>query len=128
EPAVSSLALGFARAGRAWHDAAIASIHGRPLEDTLLPLLGRPLIGLFTQDGASPSAVAAFFLARGLDDYDAWVGERLGAADECVTDLSLPELVGRRFDDLNVLILRRRGRSVPSAPSLPGLPDGEFAK
>jgi precorrin-6Y C5,15-methyltransferase (decarboxylating) len=128
EPAVSSLPLGFARAGLAWHDAAIASIHGRPLEDTLLPLLGRPLIGLFTQDGASPSAVAAFFLAHGLEDYDAWVGERLGAADECVTNLRLPELVGRRFDDLNVLILRWRGGSVPSAPSLPGLPDAEFAR
>ena len=54
EPAVSSMQLAFARAGLAWHDAAIASVHGRPLAPTLLPLLGRPKIGLFTQDGRAP--------------------------------------------------------------------------
>ncbi len=79
EPALSSLQLAFARAGVSWHDAAIGTIHGRPLQEALIPLLGRPKIGLFTQDGGSPSAVAAFFLERGLKDYRAWVGERLGS-------------------------------------------------
>jgi precorrin-6B C5,15-methyltransferase / cobalt-precorrin-6B C5,C15-methyltransferase len=129
EPAVSSLQLGFARAGVAWHEAALASIHGRPLESTLRPLLGRSTIGLLTQDGLSPAAVAAFFLAHGLHDYDAWVGESLGALDERVTALPLAELVGRRFGDLNVLILKRRGGSPNSFKRyMPGIPDAQFAQ
>jgi precorrin-6Y C5,15-methyltransferase (decarboxylating) len=82
EPSVSSMQLAFARAGLAWQDARLASVHGRPLDSTLLPLLGEPKIGLFTQDGSSPSAIARFLVDRGLDDYDAWVGERLGTTEE----------------------------------------------
>jgi precorrin-6Y C5,15-methyltransferase (decarboxylating) len=107
EPAVSSLQLAFARAALPWQDAAIASIHGRPLVPTLLPLLGRSLIGLFTEDGDSPARVAEFFLERGLDDYTVWVGENLGAEDERVTCLPIRELIGRSFGTLNVLILQR---------------------
>jgi precorrin-6Y C5,15-methyltransferase (decarboxylating) len=132
EPAVSSLQLAFARAGLSWHDAAVASVHGRPLARTLLPLLGRPKIGLLTQDGAGPAAIAAFFLARGLGDYDAWVAEDLGATTERVTAAPLAELPGRRFGDLNVMVLLRRETacaiSYPLAGSTPGLPDVLFAQ
>jgi len=109
EPALSSMQLAFARAGLSWHDAAIASVHGRPLAEILLPLLGKPKIGLFTQDGSSPSAVARFFLGRGLGDYRARVGERLGTAEERVEDLPIGDLPGRTFADLNFLILERTG-------------------
>lgn len=109
EPSPSSMQLAFARAGMAWHDASIASVHGRPLAPTLLPLLGRPKIGLFTRDGSGPSAVASFFLTRGLDDYLTWVGERLGTDEECVTCRPIADLPGTTFDDLNFLILERRG-------------------
>jgi precorrin-6Y C5,15-methyltransferase (decarboxylating) len=130
EPAVSSLQLAFARAGISWHDAAIASVHGRPIAETLLPLLGRPKIGLFTQDGGSPSAVAAYFLDRGPAGYRAIVGENLGAADERLTEAPLPDLIGRSFDDLNFLILLR-GPSETLAPLPRGLacpPDAQFAQ
>ena len=132
EPAVSSMQLAFARAGLAWHDAAIASIHGRPTARALLPLLGRPKIGLFTQDGASPSAVAAFFLDRGLGDYSAWVGERLGSGEERVETSDLAGLLGRRFADLNFLILERHPRPGPvfdwmGGPTL-AIPDGAFVQ
>lgn len=132
EPAVSSLQLAFARAGVPWQDAAIASIHGRPLAATLLPLLGRPRIGLFTHDGASPAAVASFFLDRGLDDYRAWVGERLGSADERVFAGPIAELTGRTFDPLNFLVLERPAPTftLGSMPRLAssGLPDELFAR
>jgi precorrin-6B C5,15-methyltransferase / cobalt-precorrin-6B C5,C15-methyltransferase len=107
EPSVSSLQLAFARAGLSWQDASLASIHGRELASTLLPLLGRPKIGLFTQDGSSPSAVARFLVDRGLDDYSAWVGERLGTTYERVSQGRIVELIGRTFEDLNFLILER---------------------
>jgi precorrin-6Y C5,15-methyltransferase (decarboxylating) len=110
EPALSAMQLAFARAGVPWQDAVLASVHGRDLRATLLPLLGRRTIGLFSQDGDSPAAVARFFLAHGLADYEAVVGENLGAAAERVTRWPhLTELAGQSFAPLNYLILRRQG-------------------
>jgi precorrin-6Y C5,15-methyltransferase (decarboxylating) len=126
EPSVSSMQLAFARAGLSWHDAAIGTVHGRPFKPALLPLLGRAKIGLFTTDGESPSEIAKFFLARGLSDYNAWVCQNLGAEGESTIAAPLPGLVGRRFGDLNVLILVRKCGLVnhPSAgASLPSLLD-----
>lgn len=125
EPAVSSLQLAFARVVRSWNEARLASIHGRPLASTLIPLLGQPLIGLFTQDGTSPAAVAEFFLARGLDDYTAWVGEDMGTPRERVTRLDLADLPGRPFRDLNFLVLERSATACAARPVLP--PDDSFA-
>jgi precorrin-6Y C5,15-methyltransferase (decarboxylating) len=135
EPALSSMQLAFARVGRSWQHAALASVHGRDLRTTLLPLLGRPLIGLFTQDGDSPAAVARFFLDRGLDYYEATVGENLGAADERLSHWpDLASLAGQGFDPLNYLILRRTkyplsAEEVENLRALiPGAPDEAFAR
>jgi precorrin-6B C5,15-methyltransferase / cobalt-precorrin-6B C5,C15-methyltransferase len=131
EPALSSMQLAFARVGLPWDDAQIASIHGRPMVPTLLPLLGKPSIGLFTQDGGNPAAVAAFFLERGLNDYQAFVAENLGGPDECLTALPLAELPGRSFSDLNILILRRDPEdlgaiSLAGGSRIGGIPDAVF--
>ena len=125
EPAISSMQWAFARAGISWHDARIASVHGRPLAETLIPLLGLPKLGLFTQGGEGPSQVAAFLADRGLDDYRATVGEDLGTGLERVTACPVRDLIGRIFSALNVLILERDGTLPDERP--PGLPDGQFA-
>jgi precorrin-6Y C5,15-methyltransferase (decarboxylating) len=135
EPALSSMQLAFARVGLSWHHAALASVHGRDLRPVLLPLLGHPLIGLFTEDGSSPAAVAQFFLDRGLDYYKAFVGENLGAADERVSSwANLQELAGQHFEPLNYLILHRSHYPLPDrqvdanrALAL-GIPDEAFAR
>jgi precorrin-6Y C5,15-methyltransferase (decarboxylating) len=140
EPAVSSMQLAFARAGVSWHDAAIASVHGRDLESTLLPLLGRAKIGLFSHDGESPAAIAQFFLARGLSGYIAGVGENLGAYDESFESGPLSSLVGRTFAPLNVVVLLRHdpgaawswgraaGTDKPTADRPTGIPDELFER
>jgi precorrin-6Y C5,15-methyltransferase (decarboxylating) len=133
EPALSSMQLAFARCGLSWRHAALASIHGRHLRATLLPLLGRPLVGLFTQDGDSPAAVASFFLERGVAYYEATVGEDLGAAAERVSRWdSLEELAAQRFRPLNYLILHRTTYPVPDVERnrtlVPGVPDEAFAR
>ncbi len=135
EPAVSSMQLAFARAGISWQDAALASIHGRDLRATLLPLLGRLIIGLFTEDGDSPAAVAEFFLLRGLADYEAVVGENLGTAQEHVSRFpSLTQLADRHFAPLNYLLLRRTQESAAAAlvkrhrRLSPGIPDDAFLR
>jgi precorrin-6Y C5,15-methyltransferase (decarboxylating) len=135
EPAVSSMQLAFARAGLPWQEAALASIHGRDVRTTLLPLLGQRRIGLFTQDGDGPAVVAEYFRGRGLSDYEAFVGENLGAADERVSRFSsLSELEGRRFTPLNYLVLNRHADAQAFAQVAdlralaPGIPDRSFAR
>jgi precorrin-6Y C5,15-methyltransferase (decarboxylating) len=134
EPALSSMQLAFARAGVAWQQAALASVHGRPLRPHLLPLLGQKLIGLFTQDGDSPAAVARVFLEHGLDDYQALVCENLGSAEERVSGWTpIRALVGQQFAPLNYLILK--WYRYPTFDSeveqlralVPGVPDEAFA-
>jgi precorrin-6Y C5,15-methyltransferase (decarboxylating) len=134
-PIVSSMQLAFARAGTTWQDAALASVHGRELRPTLLPLLCQRKIGLFTQDGDSPAAVARFFLRFGLNHYEAVVGENLGGKEERVTRWSsLEELAGQRFAPLNYLILLRRTEGVlgsdqqPFRAMVPGVPDEAFVR
>jgi precorrin-6Y C5,15-methyltransferase (decarboxylating) len=135
EPALSSMQLAFARASIAWQDAALASVHGRDLRTVLLPLLGRPAVGLFTDEHNNPAAVARFFLGRGLDDYEGFVGQDLGTAHEHVTGwLKLSDLAEQSFSPLSYLVLRRlrehdflvsqdrrRGQ-------VPGVPDEEFSR
>jgi precorrin-6Y C5,15-methyltransferase (decarboxylating) len=135
EPAMSSMQLAFARAGIPWQYAALTSVHGRALRPTLLPLLGQRFIGLFTQDGDGPAAVARFFLQYGLPAYEAVVGENLGAPDERVTRwANLHELVTQRFAPLNYLILQRTGVVAPWVEEgrqralVPGVPDDVFAR
>ncbi|MDB5350453.1 MAG: precorrin-6y C5,15-methyltransferase (decarboxylating), CbiE subunit,precorrin-6Y [Planctomycetota bacterium] len=131
DPSLSSMQLAFARAGLPWDDAVMASIHGRDLAATLLPLLGKPTIGLLTHDGESPAAIAAFFLDRGLVNYEAYVGENLGSEHECWTTAPMDELRDRQFAALNVVILHRKlGRpdvapwDPPSGTGVgPGIPD-----
>ncbi len=134
EPALSSMQLAFGRAGMSWQDAALASVHGRDLRTTLLPLLGRHKIGLFTQDGYSPAKVAEFFERFELaDHYQAWLGENLGAADERFTHVeTLTALRQQRFAALNYLILRRTRLSAEPAgiqrnrAMAPGVPNNVF--
>ncbi len=128
EPAVSSLALAFARAGLSWHDASIATVHGRPIKEALMPLLGRSKIGLLTHDGASPSAVARFLIERGLDDYRAFVAERLGADDERSGTYPVIDLVDQEFDPLNVMILLREPEALYASDCSGVIPDAQFAQ
>jgi len=136
EPALSSMQLAFARAGLPWHNATLASVHGRALRPTLLPLLGQQKIGLFTTDGDTPTGIARFFLQFGLADYEAVVGENLGAAEERVTRWdNLHALAAQTFSPLNYLILRRTADAAfpwldveRHRALVPGVPDASFAR
>ncbi len=58
-PAVSSVALAFARAGLPWDDAVVASAHGRDLRRALNACRAHPLVGVLTGPGAGPAEIAA---------------------------------------------------------------------
>ena len=83
-PAVSSVALAFARLGLDWDDALVLSAHGRDPGPVTAAVLAHPKAAILT--APKPAAeLAAALLAGGRRVYAA---ERLGTADERVAELA----------------------------------------
>jgi precorrin-6Y C5,15-methyltransferase (decarboxylating) len=132
-PAVSSVALAFARAALPWDDAVVVSAHGRDLGPAVAACLAHPKVAVLTTDGAGPAEVAA---ALGSTPRRLVVCERLGLPDERVTSVTPAEAAGRSWDPLNVVLVVDDERSVAPVkgwlagrPSPAGwaLPESAFA-
>jgi precorrin-6Y C5,15-methyltransferase (decarboxylating) len=127
-PHVSAVQLAFARIKEAWHDAAVVSLHGRPLE-SLLPVLasGESKIAVLTDAQNHPAIIAQLLLDVGqAEDFDLWVCEDLEAPAERVACWSPVELRDIQFSPLNVVVLlRRAARASRARWSLPllGIPE-----
>ena len=111
-PAVSSLQQACARLSLPWHKVICLSLHGR---DDLRPLnvacgKNAPLC-ILTDARMSPDVLARHLLDRGVDWFDAHIFERMGAADECVSHLSLADAAGREFGPACTMVL------IPMAPA-----------
>ncbi|MFC7328800.1 precorrin-6y C5,15-methyltransferase (decarboxylating) subunit CbiE [Marinactinospora rubrisoli] len=130
-PAVSSVALAFARIGVPWDDAVVASAHGRSgrgrsVRRALAAALAHPKAAILTAPvSAEPRAFLPALLRAGRDVY---VAERLGATDEAVVRVTDPADAGRDRAHPNVVIAVDPERAVaPAAAWLPGhqgAPDG----
>ena len=83
-PAVSSVALAFARLGLDWDDALVLSAHGRDPRRPLAAALAHPKAVVLTAP-ANVAQRAADLLAAGKTVY---LAERLGTPEERITDLS----------------------------------------
>lgn len=133
-PAPSAMQLAFARAGESWEDAALVSVHGKPLENLDGPAMEAAKLGVFTDEKNSPAAIASHLLSLGCGDFRALVCENLGGEDEKISRYpGLAELAKAETGPLNVLILVRKGEegSAPAAldpARIPvmGIPDGMF--
>lgn len=123
-PNLSAVQLAFARLGLAWHDAALLSAHGRPLDSILPAALLAPKAAILTDERNSPSAIAQALLDAGDEDAPAHVFEHLGGAAERHVAGRLSSLVGQKFAPLNVLIIRHCG---PPRPWPLGLPESAFS-
>ncbi|WP_074952532.1 bifunctional cobalt-precorrin-7 (C(5))-methyltransferase/cobalt-precorrin-6B (C(15))-methyltransferase [Alicyclobacillus macrosporangiidus] len=106
-PAVSSVQLAFARAGVGWQDAAILSVHGRPMRGLAQRVDRHDKVALLTDDVNTPAAIAKYLLSFGMAEYRAFVGERLGGPQERTGWYTLEEMADRAFDPLNVVLLLR---------------------
>jgi precorrin-6Y C5,15-methyltransferase (decarboxylating) len=84
-PAVSSVALAFARLGLDWDDALVLSAHGRDPGPVTAAALAHPKAAILTAPGEPAAGLAAALLAGGRRVYAA---ERLGTADERVAELA----------------------------------------
>ncbi len=98
-PAVSSVALAFARLGLDWDDALVLSAHGRPPRPVTAAALAHPKVAILTGPGEGTAQLAAALLAAGRRVH---VAERLGEPGERVAELTEAAVPG--LADPNVLI------------------------
>jgi precorrin-6B C5,15-methyltransferase / cobalt-precorrin-6B C5,C15-methyltransferase len=101
-PGVSSVALAFARAGLSWDDAVTVSAHGRDPRRAVNVCRAYPKVAVLTSPGFGPAK-----LARELEVWGRtfFVAERLGGPDERVFRGGAAEVVGRRWNDPNVVLV-----------------------
>lgn len=128
-PTPTSVQWAFAHTGMTWDDAAMLSLHGRPLLGLCVQLRGVHKVALLTDAENSPPRLAARLLEHGEHGWEAWVCERLSGPQQRVRHFSLPELAQERdVDPLNVLLLRRTDEAWRAPPAIPYLAEQEFAK
>lgn len=110
-PAPSSVAVAFARLGLPWDDALVLSAHGRDPRPVLAAALGCAKAAILTAPG--PDAGPRRFIPALLDaGRSVHVAERLGAADERITELTAStghDLA--EFADPNVVVAIDKARA-----------------
>jgi precorrin-6Y C5,15-methyltransferase (decarboxylating) len=116
-PAVSSVALTFARLGLPWDDALVLSAHGREPRQVLAAALGAAKTAILTApgDAAGPRRFIPALLDAGMDVY---VAECLGAPAERLTRLTAG--TDARFADPNIVVSVAPGAGDPPAGAAPG--------
>jgi len=116
-PAVSSVALAFARLGLDWDDALVVSAHGRNPRQALAAALAHPKVAILTAPGnATARALGTELLRAGKKAY---VAECLGTPQERLSDLSAEP--ARDFAEPNIVLALDPGH--PKAPEQ-GTPEG----
>ncbi|MCC6177733.1 MAG: precorrin-6y C5,15-methyltransferase (decarboxylating) subunit CbiE [Chloroflexi bacterium] len=123
-PAVSSVALAFARLGLGWQDARVVSAHGRPLDDAIRASVGGKKLAVLTDADNTPAVVAHRLLDAGAADADAWVFEHLGGPRERTEAGRLSEICRRSYARLNLLIVPTL--TWPLADRRFGRPEADF--
>lgn len=128
-PQPSSIQLAFARAGLAWDDAAIVSLHGRSIEGAVIRIARHKRVAVLTDEERSPPAIAARMLAFGEAAWRAWVCEALGGPNERVRAFTLGDLAAATdITPLNVLVLERSDPAWRRPPRIPFAPEDAFAR
>ncbi len=126
-PAPSSFSLAASRLGWALQDAAIVSLHGRPL-DLIRPHLqpGSRILAL-TSDEQGPGQLAQLLVENGFGRSRLTVLEALGGAQERVTSQLAAQFSLTEINPLNIcaveVVAETGARILPLAP---GLDDGLF--
>jgi precorrin-6B C5,15-methyltransferase / cobalt-precorrin-6B C5,C15-methyltransferase len=101
-PAVSSVAMAFARAGLTWDDAAVVSAHGRDPRLALNVCRAYPKVAVFTGPGCGPAEIGAALTGW---DRRLIVAEHLGREEEQLSECSPGEAARRTWEDPNVVLV-----------------------
>ena len=113
-PALSSVALAFARAGVEWDDAVVVSAHGRDPREALAVARSQPKVAVLTDERCGPAQLGAALAGR--RDRVLVVGERLGLPGERVVELTPDEAAAGVWTDPNVVLVLPADRAA-TAPA-----------
>ena len=130
-PAVSSVALAFARAAVSWDDAVTVSAHGREPRRAVNVCRTHPKVAVLTSPEFGPAELAEYLEGLGRTFV---VAERLGGPDERVSRGDAGSVAGSSWEDPNVVLVLDEGRVsgkgwISSGHEGPGrwaLPEDEF--
>ena len=114
-PAVSSVALAFARLGLDWDDALVLSAHGRDPGPVAAAALAHPKAAILTAPGKPAAQLAAALLAGGRRVFAA---EQLGGPGERVAELAAGE--PWQVADPHVLVAVAEGADAEAGAGGPG--------
>ncbi len=133
-PAVSSVALAFARARLPWDDAVVVSAHGRDSRPAVAACRAHPKVAVLTSEGAGPAEIGDALAGI---DRRMCVVERVGLDGERITWLTPAQAAGRAdWDPLNVVLVvddakavasEKRWLAGASVPAGWALPEERFA-
>lgn len=118
-PAVSSVALAFARAGLTWDDAITVSAHGRDPRRAVNVCRAYSKVAVLTSPQFGPAELAGELQSEGWE-RTLVVAERLGEPEECVFRGASEEVAGMRWENPNVVISLDEEREAEGKPWISG--------
>ena len=126
-PAPTSAQLAFAALAEPWHDAALLSAHGRPLDAVISSVLHAPKAAILTDQQHTPARIAAALLEAGLPPTTRCaICEHLGGPAQRVVRTTLRDAADQTFAALNVFVVWN-DYLARYTPMPPGLPDEAFS-
>ena len=126
-PNLGSVQLAFARLGEAWHDAAVLSAHGRPLEPVVEQAMSQPKLAILLDTLHTGQVVAEALLHAGMEpDAPAWLMQRLGGPAEQIQHGPLADVPTWSADPLSLLVILRDPERVRGPAPRLGLPDDSY--
>jgi precorrin-6Y C5,15-methyltransferase (decarboxylating) len=102
-PALTSVAVAFARAGVEWDDAVVVSAHGRDPREALAAVRSQPKVAVLTDERCGPAEIGAALAGR--CDRVLVVGERLGLEGERVVECSPDDAAAADWVQPNMVLV-----------------------
>lgn len=105
-PGISAMQYAFARLALPWHDAVLASFHGRVPEDEVIAYRPGKLLGMLTDSKYNSQSIAQYLLERGWpQDTKLHICSRLSYEDEEILHTTLQEALQLPVKSACILIV-----------------------
>jgi precorrin-6B C5,15-methyltransferase / cobalt-precorrin-6B C5,C15-methyltransferase len=128
-PNVSAVQIAFARIKENWEDAAMVSVHSRPIAEIVATVRQSHKIAILTDARNTPDRIARALLNAGIEDCPVHICQDLGSKKERIISSDLSKLAGLKFSPLNVMIILRTQTTESGGNSqLFGMPETEFER
>ncbi len=127
-PSVSAMQVAIARIKESRDDAALVSVHSRPIEDIVEAVRSSYKTGIFTDDRNTPGEIARVLREKGIDNCRVYVFQDLRSQNERIVSTHLYKLDNMEFSPLTVMILIRDNALKEPPQQLFGIPEDMFGQ